>query len=364
MIIVIGGNHHNTLGVIRSLGERKIKSDVIIHDCKKSFVVHSKFVRKKYLCTKDVIVQILIKEYAIENNKHIIICCSDISSSIVDLNKELLSERFILPGCIEHGRITSLMDKYIMSNIAVGCGITVPVSVTTNVADLSTRDDIVYPCILKPLLSIKGTKKNIHVCSKRKELLSIINSIDNIHYQIQQFIEKEFEFQLIGCSLNYGKDVIIPAVSIIIRNGKNTNTGFLKIVPVTGFENIIELSKSFIKKIGYQGLFSMEFLRGKDGSDYFMEINFRNDGNAYSVTASGTNLPYIWIMQNSNFEKEVNRIEQPVYIMPELSDIKLIMLGKLKLTTWIKDINRTKSFLLFNRHDIKPFLFKLIYLIK
>ena len=35
---------------------------------------------------------------------------------------------------------------------------------------------------------------------------------------------------------------------------------------------------SFIREVGYTGLFSMEFLRDKYGNDYFMEINFRMMG--------------------------------------------------------------------------------------
>ena len=59
---------------------------------------------------------------------------------------------------------------------------------------------------------------------------------------------------------------------------------------------------SFIREVGYTGLFSMEFLRDKYGNDYFMEINFRNDGNAISVTEAGVNLPYIWYAYNSSID--------------------------------------------------------------
>lgn len=111
---------------------------------------------------------------------------------------------------------------------------------------------------------------------------------------IQEYIEKEIEFQLIGCSLNSGETIIVPGVSIILRQPSNTNTGFLKYVSLKEFQySGIENCKQFIKTIGYSGLFSMEFLRGKDGKDYFMEINMRNDGNAICVTAAGVNLPYM-----------------------------------------------------------------------
>lgn len=38
----------------------------------------------------------------------------------------------------------------------------------------------------------------------------------------------------------------------------------------------------FIRDLGYSGLFSLEFIRDKSGKDYFMELNMRNDGNAYA----------------------------------------------------------------------------------
>ena len=71
----------------------------------------------------------------------------------------------------------------------------------------------------------------------------------------------------------------------------------------------------------------MEFLRGKDGKDYFMEINFRNDGNSICVTASGMNLPYIWYLYNSglSYEKELcYETMHGVIVMPEFDDFVIV----------------------------------------
>lgn len=46
--IVIGANHHNTLGVVRSLGEKGIKSIIIIYNTKKTFIKKSKYVKDIY----------------------------------------------------------------------------------------------------------------------------------------------------------------------------------------------------------------------------------------------------------------------------------------------------------------------------
>ena len=44
-VLVIGADHHNTLGIVESLGEKGIKSYVlIVADIKTSFVLKSKMV--------------------------------------------------------------------------------------------------------------------------------------------------------------------------------------------------------------------------------------------------------------------------------------------------------------------------------
>ena len=51
-IIVIGGDHYNTYGIVRSLGEEGINSDVLILGCmgKDSFVMRSKYVANGHGC--------------------------------------------------------------------------------------------------------------------------------------------------------------------------------------------------------------------------------------------------------------------------------------------------------------------------
>ena len=48
-VVVIGGNHHNTLSILRSLGEKGIKSLLIVlspYD-PKPFVGYSKYIRRR-----------------------------------------------------------------------------------------------------------------------------------------------------------------------------------------------------------------------------------------------------------------------------------------------------------------------------
>lgn len=353
---VIGGCHHNMLGVIRSLGESGVNPLVIIETKENNpYVLKSRYIKKfwKVLDEKDVL-DILLSEAGKHNDKPVVIACADNLSSLLDMHYDELSKYYALPGAKEQGRITRLMDKEVMSELAAEVGLLVPSSVAT---DTSIDEDIAVPLpwIIKPLVSKNGVKADIERIYKPQEWAEY-KSRHQARVQVQQLIEKEFEYQLIGLSLNGGEEVIIPGVSHVIRPQSYTNTGFLRYEPLsTDYAESVNKSKKFLKETGYSGLFSMEFLRGKDGKDYFMEINFRNDGNAICVTAAGVNLPFIWYLSQTGSRWELEHSIKTVYVMPEFDDFRQIHHGNISFWQWFNDIQRTDRFMEFDSKDKKPF---------
>ena len=218
-----------------------------------------------------------------------------------------------------------------------------------------------YPLIAKPKRSISGSKEDICVLANDEEYLQYALSHSNMDIQYQQFIDKDFEYQLIGCSLDNGDDVIIPGVSFILRQPDNTNTGFLEYRPLDASFPIAECRR-FLRGISFSGLFSMEFLRGKDGLDYFMEINLRNDGNAICVTESGVNLPYVWYLFSTGklWKTETSKQVRSIIVMPEFDDFKNnVLKGKISFFRWLKDVHRTDCFMEYAPDDKAPFFVKL-----
>lgn len=357
-IIVIGGNHHNTLSVLRSLGEKGVRSLlVIVTNDPKPYVGYSKYIKNKRVVK--TVEDVGAAMYALHNSseKAIVIACSDAISSYLDCNYKTLSEAFILPGASEQGKITKLMNKNNMSQLAERCGIIVPQSWIVNLSN-PMIDSVEYPCIVKPLISKNGSKADISICETRCDLEKYMSHSNCNDVQIQKYISKEIEFQLIGCSINGGEKVIIPGASIILRQPKNTNTGYLRYVPIKNFEYDRDSCVKFIKESGYSGLFSIEFLRGKDNVDYFMEINFRNDGNSICVTASGMNLPYIWYLSNCGLpidEELCYDCMKEVLVMPEFNDIANALHGKVSWRQWLRDVRHTDRFMEFSKYDQKPF---------
>ena len=218
-VVVIGGDHHNTLGVIRGLGERSIKPELIlVTPSRMTFVDYSRYVtRSRKIDGDNEIVDLLLGVYKNEQVKPVIICCSDSSSGVIDDNRDKLKPFFLLPGADEQGRISALMSKKRMAELAIEVGLDIP---QTRYVKDPDRDlsQVKLPCIIKPLESRKGSKKEIAICKTLEDLKCYATSHEIRNDQIQDFIDKDFEYQLIGCSTK--SEIIIPGVSCAHAKGQ------------------------------------------------------------------------------------------------------------------------------------------------
>lgn len=363
--VIIGGLHHNTLGVIRSLGESGIDKNcihvlVIGHGIARNNILSkSKYVvadNVDYVENNDDIVDWLIN-LSHNKKKRIIICCSDGASEAVIKKYDILHEWYELPflGC----DIEQLMSKETQSAIAEECGLNVPIYkvIKTN----GPVDWNLFPCITKPIKSVVGGgKTDIHISQNVTELCDALEHTVAEQVQIQQLVSKRMEYQLIGCSLENGDKIIIPGFTEIIRQPDNTNTGYLLYSPIEKLEYDKVAVEKFIKRISYNGLFSVEFVRDRHGIDYFLEINLRNDGNAYCVKSAGINLPYIWCYYQTNGSiPDVSlSFEKSIYFMPEFNDIKR-GIKAVGFIQWFNQFMHAESHAIINLKDMAPFWMKI-----
>lgn len=357
--IVIGGNHHNTLGVVRSLGRRGIKPYVIITSSgSESFVLKSKYIEKGWIVNDtEAAYQLMLDTFSDEEEMPVLFACHDVISSVFDLHRDFLSEKFYVPGSTTQGLLSSLMDKKPMADLGAQMGFNIPAIVeVTSETDMSFIQKLSYPVITKPSASKDGSKSDITICNTPEDLESFLKKRKGRNFVVQHFIVKDYEYQLIGCSLNEGKEVIIPGVSKLIRPSKTSNTGFLHYTELDdSFNPAIEGGKKFIRHIKYSGLFSLEFLRDKDGKDFFMEMNFRNDGNTICVANSGVNLPYIWYQYcvGSAYKNEIQPIHEE-YVMPEFDEVQLYYNGTLSYREWKNDMKQATSYMDYADDDLTP----------
>lgn len=369
-VLVLGGDHHNTLGVIESLALKGMKSDVIVYESgiTFSYVLKSRYVHHGWVFDDlSRVLECMLEHYTRSDAKTVVIATNDELANFLDQNYSALSDFFYLPILSCPGKLGEMMSKQAMSELAEKVGLNVPKTLVVNDNTISLSA-IEYPCITKAISSVAGSKENIRICRSEEDLEEFLqNSTHCPVIQVQKYIDKDFEFQLLGCSLNSGNEIIIPGRTHVDRPNGIDNTFFLKFLPLElEYEDLVNKVKSFIKLTGYSGLFSVEFLKGKDGNNYFMEMNFRNDGNAFCVTDAGVNLPFIWYAYNKgiDYSSEIHPLLHDSYIMPELYYTKRMFAGEVSLKEWLNNLRKTTCYTTYFKQDKVPFFYFLLVSIK
>ncbi len=367
-IIVIGPSHINSLGIIRSLGEFGCRVFYIDHLGKAGFSTKSRYIEKYWVADDDMsVIDILMTRFNHEQKKPILIPASDKSTSILDRHYNLLAQNFILPNIDEReNTISRMMDKNALNELAKKHGFVVPDSINYRFGEIAVEQliksmPVNLPCIIKPLKSIDGSKADMAVCHTVGALSSTLKRLEryNDEVLIQEFVFKEGELGVQGFSTPQG-EVIIPGVitklrQAIVAKGSTTYGKLTQKHPLIDSRKI----KSFIKKLGYVGIFDIEFMfRGNDV--YFIEMNFRNGAYGYAFTKAGVNIPVLWSLSNSGNDISNMRlsVKGETTFINEVSDFRHVLKGKVRLATWLAQLFRADTHLLFTFSDLKPFFYR------
>lgn len=372
-IFVFGGDHHNTIGVIRCIAQANSEMEInaIVKANTDNCLTNTcKYVTKLYIvASQQEGLEVLLSNCS-NKEKHVLICCSDGSAEIVDNHlDELLPFYHLQNAKSETGRIIYYMDKEHITELAEKCGFTIPTSYVMN-TESPIPKSISYPCLTKPLVSIEGRKSDIITCIDENALTDALKSIKAggcKTVQIQQYIDKEYELSIVGCSLKGGVQLILPGIIRKIREYpvKRGSSSFAVMLPWTMYKFDLDPVYKIMCELGYTGLFSIEFLHCKN-KDYFLEVNLRNDGNGAVSSAGGVNLPGILLNSflGNDIKENKKVIDKPVYFMRDEFDFIHVFEHRLSLLNWIKDFRRTNFFLLYDKKDKGPFKKRRMSIIK
>lgn len=358
-IIIIGGSHHNTLGLIRSVGEKGYPVTLFLEPCSLDFcfLQYSKYITNIH-CLKNTeeALYLLLHDYCSDPIKPILICGSDFSVSLLDNHFDELKEKFEFFNAGSQGRINYFLDKENMLRLAEECGFdTIKTWHIQNVHNIP--EDIIYPCLSKPQNSLTGSKEDIQIYRSKAELLQSLDP--NVDYLVQEYIEKDYELNTVCLAYNQGKNIVAPATIQKIRDSIRRQSAYMKICSIENYEGfpLVQIER-LVSTIGYEGIFSVELLF-KGGKYYFLEINMRNDGCGYLYTAAGANYSDLWIKYASkteNISSTPIECKLPLTFMQE-ADFLNVIDGNVGLLTWLKQFVTTDVFFVLNRKDMKPFLF-------
>lgn len=351
--IILGDSTHNTLSVVRSLGQARVPFILLLngeHDtCN---VAHSKYMRCNQLIRishSDEALPILRSLTLTDTAK--IICTYDEAAELIDRYEEELSSKFITP--CRGKRIGQLFNKDKQCALARSCGLTVPESRLLHRGDEIENLSLPYPVILKPLYSTKGEKSDIHICHSKLEIEKALNTASACNdFILQEFIDKEYELNCVG--INTDTEIIIPGAIHKLRHYP-TIVGTCS-YGIYDLAQTLDLNlygiKEFLNTANYHGPFSIEFLHCK-GKNYFMEVNFRNDGLAYIATAAGVNLHAKYI--NESYPLDFNKTK-PIYMMNYSIDYLHVKEGSICKSRWWRDLLRTRCFINVSLSDPMPTL--------
>ena len=306
-VVIIGYSYASRLCIARALGELGYEISLIALNVIKSKPVdyYSKYVKHFYTTQGDIeenLINILLEKCKDEKQKVILIPVNDFSASILDKNLNILEKHFLFQH-IHHrqGAIGEWMNKDKQKKLAQQVGLNVANSIEIKIVNRSYElpNYVHYPCFTKTKAFISGYKYTLHRCDNEKQLCIVLDDLcqrfENLTLMVEDYKNIEKEYSVVGFS--DGKEVVIPGVIEILAMAKGMCSGIAlrgKIMPCSGFENIIKSFEQFIKEIGFVGMFDIDFYYS-DGLFYFGELNLRIGGSGFAIIKKGVNLPEMYI---------------------------------------------------------------------
>lgn len=362
-VVIVGGDHYNMLGVIRSLGKDYDINAIIISDDNYSFCNKSKYVNKSVVIKNDVnMILKKIKEFADKEVKSFLIPTSDLTACIIDENYNEL-KKFYYTNNIndEQNQIIKYMDKYQQKKLCEKLNINIAATFVVDLKNLNKTSSYKFPCILKPIVSAYGEKSDIMIVNSEEELEIALKIFHKKKYKkvlYQEFLNIDEEIDVAGCA-DKGH-IYIPGYikKIHIYPPKKGSTTFGEVKPISKSDDFIEDVKKVVKTLGYNGIFDIDIF--KVGNDfYFNEVNFRNGAISYAYNTKNTNVIKTWIKLISN-KKKFQTIKRSHFFVEEINEYNLYKKKEITFLTFIKSVFKSKIKIYFSFKDCKPFLYKFI----
>ena len=380
-VVILGSNYTSLLGMIRAVGingyevtlvksVKQISKQVSLKNIIKKIILKkpideaSKYV-KKCLYTiesdREMLIEVLLKEFANVNDKVILIPTDDFSASTIDLYQDKLAEKFLFPNILnKKGEIVRLMNKEVQKQIALKSGLNVAKGYIVNYIDGEYKlpEKIIYPVFTKPQVSFKGDKTLMKKCDTEEELKELLDYATKIYkcpILIEQYIKIEREYAVLGCS--YNNDIILPGVIKIIKIGNGEHKGVTLLGETSSFEGYAELYeglKRFMKEICFNGLFDID-LYESNGTLYFNELNLRFGASGYAITKSGVNLPQIFIERLLNIHKEKIYIIDKKTFISEKVNLEDFEAGYVDWKEYKRRYEETDFGFIKSKDDPKPY---------
>ena len=357
--IVFAQEHYNPLGLIRSLGENGIYPIYISVKRRGEVASKSRYISRLHRVeTVEEGFDLVVSEYGGFDCEHrpFILFSDDKSIGYFDERYDEIKDKFILYNAGASGRINEYMDKYKVMKLAKKHGFNVLDSYVVNKGEIP--NGLKYPIITKDISPNSGSwKSDVFICNSEKELKKAYEQITSPVVLIQRFVDKKNECALEGFTVDRGRQMLVCTE----MEWKYLIKGYYSPYhDVRMFQNkdMEHKLKEMFSEIGYEGIFEVEFLIDKDGTYYFLEINFRASAWNYTTSVAGMPMSYLWVksMLNGGIAEEDKKEFEPFTSMSEIIDYgKRVESGMISFPEWLKDFKAAKCTYYYNEKDMAPF---------
>lgn len=304
-ILVVGGDHHNTLASLRSLGRGGVPFDLLLHSGIKSadglMVPSSKYCPKNFELVDNNVEAISegYRSWLTDKDPRlcIVLASSDLSAYVAD--RELAPKGIITYSFSgEPGRVAGLMDKYEQYVWAKAHGVPMARSVIVTSRDHAAAG-LGYPLILKPLVSAFGEKTDIAIVDSPDSYAAAVARLFAEGYErllVQEVVDFDYEAVASGCIfLSNGKESHITLRKELTFPRKAGNVAIGRSEAAPEMEKLLEKVIDELSSEGFRGMFDIEIFATKDGT-VLNEINFRQSGNMFACLDGGMSLPLLWAL--------------------------------------------------------------------
>lgn len=376
--IVIGG-HFQGLGLIRSLGERKI--DTYLIDEKRCLAKYSKYCKKHFIAKNTYdekeLIELLISISVKYPYTHgwLLLPTDDFHVSLLSRNKEILNKIFTII-VIDPRSLKYCENKKKTHDLCKTLGIDTPRTIVLDKkGDINDIANIIdYPVIIKP--SIKHnfypkTKTQFIISNNKNELIDNFNYALN-YIPIDQIMIQEYITCTPGDNVEIGiyydsyikHSISIKKIRQIPMMG-GTGTSYYTIHPES---KLIESCEKILASINYFGICDIEFIKDNNSNSYkLIDINPRSFKWLYLSTLLGTNYPHIMfnkIFYNKNDTSFSQQIGDNYIFIDELLDlyisIKLIINRKLSIADYYRSLKGNRLYGVASVSDPFPFVMQLV----
>ena len=189
--VVFGNDHKNPLGALQSLGQAGVRSIAVCWGEHTGTLESSNYLKEIYFGeSAESCIPILLSIIP-DGEIGVITPCCDEAAVTIDKYREKLEEKYRFEYSAKYS-FEEISDKAVQTRLAKEAGLNTPEFYTIYSLE-DVPDSPPFPCIVKPLIAMKGSKNDLLICKDREELIKNLTEIlpHNQGIILQRYIDKE-----------------------------------------------------------------------------------------------------------------------------------------------------------------------------